>query len=719
MKPLIQTQGSGFMSMNHGRSLMRTKAIVMSVIMILVPVAGCTGDQDEISLNEQIVELEGELSNLTTLNENLQSAINQANSNASDLSAVLDGANSEVGLLREAIEGLNSEKAALVNQSMALNMSIHDLKLQLVSSEMNNTGLLESLDDNEAELERLNSEIAVLNSEIAYAFSEISSLEATISALQGALGNIVTDVIPKIGSCPLDNPGTELLIGIDDGSGIGEPDDGRLEGREVLTRFGGCPGYQGMVADLASGSDSTASNIASMGGNLYFVADDGVHGRELWKSDGTVDGTGMLKDVCEDCPFFLGSDIGRIFASDTKIFFVARTIDEGRELWVSDGTEQGTNMVIDLFQIPNQFYDVTISYDGPEIFFAITKDQNPGFADTVIFSAFKGNTGQNEILGEELWISDGTPSGTYMISDVNPQTITIQTDTGPLCCYDSVGGVPMEPVMMGNEIFFTAENKVADLGRELYKTNLITTESSIVRDIRFGDLSSGVTGLSVFDNRVYFSADSGSTGAELWATNGSFNGTVLVADIATEGGSSPANLTVFDGLMYFTASEDGSGRELWVTNGSYWGTGLVSDIRPGTFDSNPRDLTVAGGTLFFTALSNETGRELWSLQAAGIEPELLSDIMDGTGGSGASQLLSHNGNLYFVADDGANGAEIWRSGGSQGTTELAFDINPTGSSNPRGFTVVGEKIYVLADDGSRGVEIWFLTENEDIHLSTD
>ena len=156
-----------------------------------------------------------------------------------------------------------------------------------------------------------------------------------------------------------------------------------------------------------------------------------------------------------------------------------------------------------------------------------------------------------------------------------------------------------------------------------------------------------------------------------------------------------------------------------MTNGSYWGTGLVSDIRPGTFGSNPRDLTVAGGTLFFTALVNETGRELWSMQSAGIEPELLSDIMDGTGGSGASRLFSHNGNLYFVADDGANGAEIWRSGGLQGSTELAFDINPAGSSHPRGFTVVGEKIYVLADDGSRGVGIWFLAEKEDIHLSSD
>ena len=87
------------MSRNHGRCPMKTRAIVFSLIMILVSVAGCAGGQDEASLNEQIDDLEGELSNLTTLNENLQNAINQANSNASDLSAVLDGANSEFCLL--------------------------------------------------------------------------------------------------------------------------------------------------------------------------------------------------------------------------------------------------------------------------------------------------------------------------------------------------------------------------------------------------------------------------------------------------------------------------------------------------------------------------------------------------------------------------------------------------------------------------------------------
>ena len=109
--------------------------------MILVS-AGARG-YDEVS-NEQIDDLEGELSNLTALNEDLQNAINQANSNASDLSAVLDGANAELEL-----PGGNRRpkfrKGSLFNQSTALNISIHDLMTQLISSENNTTGLMELL----------------------------------------------------------------------------------------------------------------------------------------------------------------------------------------------------------------------------------------------------------------------------------------------------------------------------------------------------------------------------------------------------------------------------------------------------------------------------------------------------------------------------------------------------------------------------------------------
>ena len=103
----------------------------------------------------------------------------------------------------------------------------------------------------------------------------------------------------------------------------------------------------------------------------------------------------------------------------------------------------------------------------------------------------------------------------------------------------------MEPVMMGDEIFFTAENKVANLGRELYKTNLITSES-IVRE--GSEPFQRCHRAQVFDNKS-ISRGQREHRSELWATNGSFNGTLLVADIATRE-AAVLEIHGADGLMY-------------------------------------------------------------------------------------------------------------------------------------------------------------------------
>src|SRR5262245_15405351 len=43
--------------------------------------------------------------------------------------------------------------------------------------------------------------------------------------------------------------------------------------------------------------NSFPSELAALGSTTYFIADDGFHGRELWKSDGTAAGTVLVKDI--------------------------------------------------------------------------------------------------------------------------------------------------------------------------------------------------------------------------------------------------------------------------------------------------------------------------------------------------------------------------------------------------------------------------------------
>src|SRR5262245_2341747 len=72
-------------------------------------------------------------------------------------------------------------------------------------------------------------------------------------------------------------------------------------------------------------------------------------------------------------------------------------------------------------------------------------------------------------------------------------------------------------------------------------------------------------------------------------------------------GSNPQNLTVLGPTLFFTADDGQHGRELWKTDGTPEGTVLVADLILGGAGSNPSNLTTVGNTLFFSAFTARTG----------------------------------------------------------------------------------------------------------------
>src|SRR5205085_1636932 len=112
------------------------------------------------------------------------------------------------------------------------------------------------------------------------------------------------------------------------------------------------------------------------------------------------------------------------------------------------------------------------------------------------------------------------------------------------------------------------------------------------KDIAVGSSGSFPSNLTNVNGTAYFTADDGVNGNELWKSDGTASGTVLVKDIAVgNSGSFPSNLTNVNGTVYFTADGDGvNGPELWKSDGTPGGTALVKDIAPGVF-ANPSDLT--------------------------------------------------------------------------------------------------------------------------------
>ncbi|WP_431620994.1 ELWxxDGT repeat protein [Limnospira platensis] len=118
----------------------------------------------------------------------------------------------------------------------------------------------------------------------------------------------------------------------------------------------------------------------------------------------------------------------------------------------------------------------------------------------------------------------------------------------------------------------------------------------------------------MFNDTLYFQANDDTNGTELWKSDGTEAGTVLVKDINPgTGNSSPSNFTVFNDTLYFQANDGTNGTELWKSDGTEAGTVLVKDINPGTRNSFPSNFTVVNDTLYFSAYDDTKGTELWKL----------------------------------------------------------------------------------------------------------
>ncbi len=113
--------------------------------------------------------------------------------------------------------------------------------------------------------------------------------------------------------------------------------------------------------------------------------------------------------------------------------------------------------------------------------------------------------------------------------------------------------------------------------------------------------------LTNVNGTLYFQANDGNNSFELWKSDGSSAGTVLVRDILPGSSSAGLNyLTNVNGTLYFRADDGTNGYELWKSDGTSAGTVLVRDIRPGATGANPSSLTNVNGTLYFRPVMGPT-----------------------------------------------------------------------------------------------------------------
>lgn len=378
-------------------------------------------------------------------------------------------------------------------------------------------------------------------------------------------------------------------------------------------------------------------------GELYFPATSNG-GVNLWKSNGTTAGTVMQSAINSAIVTTNNNSyIENMMTVGNNVYFPATDGNQGTELWKTDGTNGGTVNVKDIY--------AGSSGSNPEQLF--------NWNGTLLFTADDGNNGR------ELWKSDGTANGTVMIKDIYSGNLS---------------STPSQFVNYNNTVYFSAYD--AANGCELWKTDGNTAGTVLVKDFNpsGSGLSQGYTGiLGIYSGSLLISAYDPTYGTELWKSDGTTGGTVLLKDIFTGvSGSRVSGAIEYNGLYYFVADNGSTGRELWVTDGSANGTQLVKDINSGTFDSDPYGFFLFGNKFYFTAFTNTNGRELWVSDGTSGGTQLIVDATTGTNSTGPSYITPNGSYFFFFAE---YGEELWKSDGTTGGSSMIGTICSNGCNN--------------------------------------
>ncbi len=392
---------------------------------------------------------------------------------------------------------------------------------------------------------------------------------------------------------------------------------------------------------------------AEKGYHAYFTAEDADHGEELWVTDGTPEGTRMVKDIN---PGVATSNIQWLTRFNDKVVFSATSgEDYGQEAWISDGTEEGTYMIADIHEVEGS---------DPVGFCQLDETRFVFFAKNLDSEAM------NEAGEKWLYISDGTEEGTSLVAEVDGLWLGREAGDNRWGCV----------VRVGRKVFFIGDD--AD--------------------------KAGIT-----------------HGDELWVTDGTAEGTHMVKDINLEenknelavagstNGAAIAHLQNFyNEKLFFKAWSMDSGNEPWATDGTEEGTyeifNTVPTVNPDNGIGEGGGVTKVGapykGNIMFRSRTPETGNELgrtncekgdysiYDIDTYAPSSDSHSFPDDGVEFDGKYMFCANSGTRAGVEDPVQRGGELHVFDGEK--VFCQYDFNPgTGCDWVKELTVCGGSLY--------------------------
>lgn len=442
--------------------------------------------------------------------------------------------------------------------------------------------------------------------------------------------------------------------------------------------------------------------LSALNSKLIFSYDDGIHGRELWSSDGTIEGTHLEKDIRQNA----GSSYPYLLKKNkNKLFFTASNNVNNHEVWVYDDDKDSTYILKD-----------DLSYTG----------SNP--RDLTILGQHVFYIADEYRYGECIWKSDGTTDGTHKVFSRDSITGNIEglSVANEMIYFvtqsinDTIWKFKEEAIkkefvhsgenlLNGQDFITCLDNKTIYYGYD----NLNHGEPWVIdEDLNTATLlkeinekgNARINGFINLDTACVFVATDGhELGYEFWVSKGTSESTYCISSTDdTNNGSYPSDFTIINNNLYFTADDDVAGRELWKTNGTKEETYLLKDFQTGlACGGNPDHLTVLGNKLFYTAYEDDISKELWVHTLNTDEHQLVKDIFPGSSPSNPHSLTVCDRYVYFLAKDNYY-SSLWRT---DGTTENTIKLVDNPQATPNNLVAYKNKVFFAQRD-ERGTELW-------------
>lgn len=490
-------------------------------------------------------------------------------------------------------------------------------------------------------------------------------------------------------------------------------DDG-THGRE-LWQTDGTVGGTKMVKDFSPDAGSSDPEYLTAAGDLlFFTAND--EGRGFWRTDGTETGLVNLKSdiVLDDSPtaagnlvyfLFYGQDFRRFLgrsdgtpagtfplmemmlepwtnayvlclqgysreAAGNSIYFPYGTEPAGCELWRSDGTVAGTKMVQDILTGSASSHATPLASVNDRMLLRVAN--------------FPTDDYSIEGLDDELWVTDGSPTGAELLLDINRTPLSSE---------------PSQFAAFENRIFFAAND--GSVGYEPWSSDGTETGTTLVADVRPGKWGSNPRPLGATSSGMVFSAYSNGNDLELYAGDGTGSGLAkyYTFSIAPEY-AYVQQMANWNGYVFFTVFYADETREFWRTDGTAEGT-----LRLGEF--YVQHMIPADSQLYFVQ-RDDSG----SLYALGMTDgttggtEQIDGVPESQCELARDQLVSLGDALFFAWCDDEQDLELWYLENPAAQAVRVTEINPQESSVPRSLAVYENSVFFTANDGEHGDALW-------------